>query len=280
MMNEFISERNLICMDKETGATNIVYGILNLFQRMIDSDCSPRTADQIQKSALKLLECHPTMAQVINLCRDIVESPKQIEKINDLVKSWHKRMLTQSKETALRAAKVGEMYNRIVTFSNSRLVFQALLEMKSRPEVLISESRPECEGLKMAGNLHQEGIKVTLCVDSALPSLLEDFDAVMVGCDCITSEFVANKIGTYALALACEKNDIPMYVLCPTSKYLSFERALFFHVVDHAPFALAQQMPKGIEQVNRYFDHTPIDLIKHIVWESNVGSPFEFLHRG
>ena len=279
-MKEFISECNLICNDKETGATNIIFAILNLFERMIDSDSSSKTAGFIQRAASRFIECHPTMAQVINLCRDIAECPKNMEKIRQCVSTWWQKILSQSKETAANAGKIGDIYNRIVTFSNSRLVFDAILEMKSKPEVLISESRPECEGLKMVRNLNEQGIEVTICVDAALPSFLNEYDVVMIGCDCITSEFVANKIGTFSLAMACERRDIPMYVLCPTSKYLSFERALFFHVVDHDPFILTQQVPEEVKIVNRYFDHTPIELIKHIIWESNVGSPSEFLSRG
>ena len=95
----------------------------------------------------------------------------------------------------------------------------------SRPrgevEVLASETRPLLQGARLTvWELARDGIPVTLAVDGAAAGLMRrgEVDAVIVGCDRVAANGdVANKVGTYAHALAARAAGIPFVVAGPTS---------------------------------------------------------------
>jgi methylthioribose-1-phosphate isomerase len=88
-------------------------------------------------------------------------------------------------------------------------------------EVLASETRPLLQGARLTvWELTRDGIPVTLAVDGAAAGLMRrgEIDAVIVGCDRVAANGdVANKVGTYAHALAARAAGIPFVVAGPTS---------------------------------------------------------------
>jgi len=88
-------------------------------------------------------------------------------------------------------------------------------------EVFACETRPLMQGARLtAWELKDAGIPVTVLTDGAAPTLLAhgSIDAVIVGCDRVAANGdVANKIGTYALAIAAHHHDVPFYVAGPRS---------------------------------------------------------------
>ena len=88
-------------------------------------------------------------------------------------------------------------------------------------EVFACETRPLLQGARLtAWELADAGIPVTVLPDGAAPSLLAGgrVDAVIVGCDRVAANGdVANKIGTYALAIAARHHGVPFYVAGPCS---------------------------------------------------------------
>jgi methylthioribose-1-phosphate isomerase len=88
-------------------------------------------------------------------------------------------------------------------------------------QVIADETRPWLQGLRLtAFELMQEGIPVTVIADSAAGSLMRQkkVDLVITGADRIAANGdVANKIGTYQVAVLARENGIPFYVAAPLS---------------------------------------------------------------
>jgi methylthioribose-1-phosphate isomerase len=100
-------------------------------------------------------------------------------------------------------------------------VVYAKAEAGEPVEVFACETRPLLQGARLtAWELADAGIPVTVLPDGAAPALLArgDVDAVIVGCDRVAANGdVANKIGTYAVAIAARHHDVPFYVAGPRS---------------------------------------------------------------
>jgi methylthioribose-1-phosphate isomerase len=149
--------------------------------------------------------------------------------------------------------------------------------------VYADETRPLLQGSRLtAWELERMGAAYRLVVDGAGPSLIARglVDAVVVGSDRIAaSGDVANKIGTYPLALAAARSRIPFVVVAPES---TIDPA----TPDGAAIAIEDRdadevlawdghrvAPAGAEAVNPAFDVTPADLVTAIVTERRVVRP-------
>ena len=100
-------------------------------------------------------------------------------------------------------------------------VIRALHESGKQVEVWVNETRPFLQGARLtAWELKKEKIPATLVTDSMAGYLMQNgrIDAVVVGCDRVAANGdVANKIGTYAIAVLAKRHRIPFYVAAPTS---------------------------------------------------------------
>ncbi|MCP5039483.1 MAG: S-methyl-5-thioribose-1-phosphate isomerase, partial [bacterium] len=98
-------------------------------------------------------------------------------------------------------------------------VVRAAFEARRRIEVLADETRPFLQGARLtAWELQRDHIPVTVITDNMAGHLMreEQVDLVVVGADRIAANGdVANKIGTYALAVLARAHDIPFYVAAP-----------------------------------------------------------------
>jgi methylthioribose-1-phosphate isomerase len=100
-------------------------------------------------------------------------------------------------------------------------VMRALKEAGRQFEVYVNETRPFLQGARLtAWELKQEKIPATLVTDNMVGYLMQQgrVDAVVVGCDRVAANGdVANKIGTYTVAVLAKRHAIPFYVAGPTS---------------------------------------------------------------
>jgi methylthioribose-1-phosphate isomerase len=150
-------------------------------------------------------------------------------------------------------------------------------------EVLATESRPLLQGARLTVyELARLRIPHTLIVDSAAAGLLAvgAADAVILGCDRVAANGdVANKVGTYALALAAQAAGVPFVVVgptstidfaCPTGAGIAIEERGADEVLAVRGQSLA---PAGTRVRNPAFDVTPAGLITALVTERGVVSP-------
>lgn len=151
-------------------------------------------------------------------------------------------------------------------------VIQTVLEDGFLEEVFVMETRPLLQGARLTTwELDVMKAPYKLHVDSAGPALISQgrVDAVLVGADRVTVDLhVANKIGTYSLALACAKQEIPFIVVAPESTFDDSSKGEDV-VIEFRAAEEVTTLP-GVEVLNPAFDLTPPDLISAIVSDKRV----------
>jgi methylthioribose-1-phosphate isomerase len=159
-------------------------------------------------------------------------------------------------------------------------VVRAAWERGSLERVYATETRPLLQGARLtAWELQRDGIPFTLVVDSAAGSLLRRriVQAVVVGADRIAANGdVANKIGTYALAVIAKQNDVPFYVAAPTSTIdLNTRSGDEIPIEERAPEEVTTLAgaATGTTVANPAFDVTPAEFVSAIITENDVARP-------
>ena len=147
-------------------------------------------------------------------------------------------------------------------------------------QVWVDETRPFLQGARLtAWELMQEGIPCTLITDSMAGHFMQRgmVDIVIVGADRVAANGdVANKIGTYPLALLARAHRIPFYVACPLSTVdmatpngaaIPIEERDAAEIIGHAGRVWA---PAGVHAANPAFDVTPARLVSALITERGV----------
>jgi len=143
-----------------------------------------------------------------------------------------------------------------------------------------TETRPWLQGARLtAWELQQEGIPAKLLADGAAAHLMSRLPIawVIVGADRIAENGdTANKIGTYALAVAAKRHGVKFMVVAPTSTFdlrcrsgaeIPIEERAATELTEFRGQAIA---PQGYDAFNPVFDVTPAELIDAIVCERGV----------
>lgn len=152
-------------------------------------------------------------------------------------------------------------------------------------QVFADETRPLWQGARLtAWELLAAGIPTTVICDSMAAHVMQtrQVDAVIVGADRITARGdVANKIGTYGLAVAARYHAVPFYVAAPSSTFdlnltngcdIPIEERDATEVIKPYGLTLA---PDGVQVYNPAFDVTPAELVTAIITERGVIQPVD-----
>jgi translation initiation factor 2B subunit (eIF-2B alpha/beta/delta family) len=160
---------------------------------------------------------------------------------------------------------------RLVTLSYSGTVAHVLAVIaRSRPlQVACSESRPALEGRRLAAHLASLGVPVIVFADAALGHALESCDAVVVGADAVSPEWVLNKSGTRMLAADASRRGVPLFVAAGREKFVGASTAQRLGVVDAGGASVWADAPAGVNVRNPLFERTPLDLIAGVI--SDIG---------
>ncbi len=159
-------------------------------------------------------------------------------------------------------------------------VIRAAHEQGKAPSVWVGETRPVLQGARLtAWELLRLGIPATLVADVMAGSLMAsgDVDCVIVGADRVAANGdVANKVGTYGLAVLARHHGVPFYVAAPTSTIdrscpnggaIPIERRPSEEVTSFGSRGIA---PLGVSVENRAFDVTPACLVTALITEDGV----------
>lgn len=162
-------------------------------------------------------------------------------------------------------------------------VIRAARESGKRIEVYADETRPFLQGARLtAWELHRDGIPVTLITDNMAGYFMKlgKISCVVVGADRIAGNGdVANKIGTYSVAVLARENNLPFYVAAPVSTLdltmesgdeIPIEERNQREVTHIREVALA---PAGIRVANPAFDVTPNRYVAAIITEKGIARP-------
>ena len=150
-------------------------------------------------------------------------------------------------------------------------------------EVFVDESRPLLQGSRLtAWELQGAGIPVTVLTDGMGASLMREraIDLCLVGADRIAANGdVANKIGTYSLAIAARYHDVPFVVAAPTSTVDAASETGSEILIEQrgdeevTRIGGKQAAPAGVCVYNPAFDVTPADLVAAIVTDRGIHRP-------
>lgn len=162
-------------------------------------------------------------------------------------------------------------------------VIRAAWERGKRIQVLVDETRPVLQGARLtAWELNRLGIPARLITDSMAGDFMRrgQVQAVVVGADRIAlNGDVANKIGTYSLAVLCRYHHVPFYVAAPvstvdptlaTGDQIPIEERAPHEITSIAGISIA---PDGFPVANPAFDVTPAELVTALITDRGVLYP-------
>lgn len=223
----------------------------------------------------------------------ISESQAILEEDITLCKTMgrHGAKLIQTGQTILTHCNAGSLAT--AGYGTALGVIRAAWEEGKKITVIADETRPVLQGARLtAWELMQDHIPVTLITDNMAGSLMRQrkIQLCVVGADRIAANGdVANKIGTYSVAVLAKAHNIPFYVAAPystidlntkTGEDIPIEQRNPLEVTSiHGSHPVA---PKDVAVYNPAFDVTPAELITGIITERGVFKPQEigkhFLH--
>lgn len=240
-------------------AVNLAWAV----RRVSDAAARGRDADEMQRLALN--EAQRILAEDRAACTRIGEHGRR-----ELAHA--RRLLTHCNTGRLATTGIGTALG----------IVYAKAQAGDPVEVVATETRPALQGARLtAWELVQAGIPVTLISDSASGAALASgrVDAVVVGCDRIARNGdVANKIGTYPLAVLARTTGVPFYVAGPLT---SFDP----DITDGDAIVVEERSPDevrcwggtivapDVDVWNPAFDVTPADLVTAFITDAGVLRP-------
>ena len=246
-------------------AVNLTWSV----KRMRDLVKANRKADTDAIKALLVKEAQKILEEDVAINRIMGHHGQKLLKSGD-------RVLTHCNTGALATGGYGTALG----------VVRAAVKVGKKVAVFASETRPFLQGARLTTwELMEEGIPVTLITDSAAGYFMQrgDIDAVVLGADRIAANGdVANKIGTYTLAVLARTHKVPFYVAAPMS-------TIDFSIKNGSHIPIEQRQPRevthlfnrniatrGVHAANPAFDVTPASIVTAIITEKGiVKSPFQ-----
>jgi methylthioribose-1-phosphate isomerase len=195
----------------------------------------------------------------------------------------HGAALIEDGDTVIHHCNTGALAT--VDWGTALGVIRMAHEQGKRIHVLVDETRPRLQGARLtAWELTQYGIPFDIITDNAAGYFLRSgqVNKCFVGSDRTAANGdVANKIGTYMLALAAYDNGVPFYPVVPTSTIdLSLASGDEIPIEERGPAEVLgltllgrQVAPEGASARNPAFDVTPARLVTGIVTENGVAYP-------
>ena len=279
---------------------------LALAARQSDARSPEKLLAQLEEAARMLRATRPTavnlpwaLERVLDRVRKAPSS--DVEELKELVLAEAQAIADEDVETNRRMGAYGAQLIEdgmnvlthcntgalaVVDYGTALGVIRAAWEEGKRLHVWVDETRPRLQGARLtAWELKELGIPFTLIADNAAGHLMRTgrVDIVLVGADRIARNGdVANKIGTYKLAVVAKENGIPFYSVAPTSTVdLSLASGDQIPIEERDPHEVTHIKgvpiaPEGIAVYNPAFDVTPHRYVTGIVTEKGiVYPPFE-----
>jgi methylthioribose-1-phosphate isomerase len=250
-------------------AVNLFWAIERMKQKLLASRGEPIAA--IKAALLK--ESQAILEEDVALCKAM---------------GRHGAELIQRGQTILTHCNAGALAT--AGYGTALGVIRAAWEQGKQIQVIADETRPVLQGARLtAWELMQDNIPVTLITDNMAGSLMRQgkINLCIVGADRIAANGdVANKIGTYSVAVLAKAHGIPFYVAAPYSTIdlqtksgadIPIEQRNAQEVTTiHGSRPVA---PTGVSVYNPAFDVTPAALITGIITERGVFTPQELAQR-
>jgi len=233
-----------------------------------------------------LLNTRPTAVSLFNAVNYVMryEGRSEDEKRRDAIRranefiEWVDTARQRIGEIGAKRIKDGYVVMTHCNSSAALSVIKTAFRQGKNIEVIATESRPRYQGHLTVKELSEEGIPVTLIVDSAVRYFINDVDCVIVGADTITvNGALINKIGTSQIALCAKEARVPFMVAAETYKFSP--KTLLGELVvieERDPSEVAPEdilRLKNVRVRNPAFDVTPREYIDLIITEIGAIPP-------
>jgi methylthioribose-1-phosphate isomerase len=255
-----------------------------------------------------LLDTRPTAVNIqwaVNRARKLLHEKKDdpVGRLKELLIEDANRVLEEDIEINKAIGKWGAQFikdgDTIITHCNAGSLatggygtatgpIRVAVEQGKKIQVFADETRPVLQGCRLtAWELMEDNIPVTLITDNTAGALLRkrEINLAIVGTDrTVANGDVANKIGTYPLAVLCKENRVPFYVAAPLSSIdFSIPSGDFIPIEERGSEEVTnifgcQIAPEGVRVRNIAFDVTPAKYVTGIITEKGVFKP-QALHK-
>ncbi len=252
--------------DRERGARQLALATLEAL-RSVAPECG---GEEFRECARELALARPMMATTQNAVAwawsrylDTGDAAKAVDDVIEAIQ-------TATDGMAAAARRVIPT-DTLLTYSYSSSVIELLARLKPR-RVIVSESRPSLEGIRMARELAAHGMSMTLITEAQMALFVQEAGAVVVGADTILPEGdLINRIGTRMLALGAKDADVPLYSISDTLKVAAPSSPMPFAPEEGEPKEVCDA--KWLEVRNVYYEMTPARLVSAYVTETGIVDP-------
>ena len=184
--------------------------------------------------------------------------------------------LIQDGDTILTHCNTGTMAT--VSYGTALGVVRSAIAQGKKVKLIATESRPRQQGARITVyEALSDKIPTTLIVDSAVGITMSKgiVNKVIVGADRITRSAVANKVGTFMIALAAKYHGIPFYVAAPTTTLDLATISTAITIEERDPKEVTEIRgqritPRGVNVFNPAFDATPLELVTAVITEKGI----------
>jgi ribose 1,5-bisphosphate isomerase len=247
----------------------------------------------IKKTARYLISIRPTAVSLENALRYVLvelgkayKNGENVKTLKIIVSKASDDFCENSNLALERIAEIGSKRimdgDVIFTHCNSSMALGIIKKAHrdgKKIKVFADETRPRLQGLLTAKELLDEGIDVTLIVDSAARIFIREADHVIIGADAVTANgAVVNKVGTATLASIAHEARVKVIVAAETYKFnpqtycgelIEIEERDIFEVISKEDY----EKLKGLKVNNPAFDVTPPEFIDLIITEKGLIAP-------
>lgn len=242
--------------------------------------------DEVERVAREILQAQPGMAQLTNLFNVIFftienETSKDSRILSRKICGEATRFDEYSKNAVNKVAKFGAnliSQDKVVfAHSNSSTIFEIFKKARDEGksfQVILTESRPICEGKELAQELSNLGIQSLYLIDAAIGIGIERADIVLLGADSLTETTLVNKIGTKGICLLSREAVVPCYTACESNKFTP-KKLSPKKEQPRNPKEVWYEPPPETSVENYYFDEVPLELFTGIITEDGILTPSE-----
>ena len=206
---------------------------------------------------------------------------KRTSRINRAIGVWGAQFIHDG-DTILTHCNAGSLATG--GYGTATAPMRVAKEQGKKFSVFADETRPVLQGARLtAWELMEDGIPVTLITDNSAGALMKkgEINLAIVGTDrTVLNGDVANKIGTYTVAVLCKEHNIPFYVAAPLSSIdFSIPSGDLIPIEERDPeevtnvFGKCRIAPEGVKVRNLAFDVTPAKYVTAIITEKGAFRP-------
>ncbi|MBD3225681.1 MAG: hypothetical protein GF313_13210 [Caldithrix sp.] len=281
--------------DNQSGSHIINEISLKLLSEQLE-ELQPQTDDletlykSVQATSKSILKQHPTMTLIrkshnsfFNYFKRLLKTDKEdadvLQSLQEKIEQIIDELAHKRKKIITTGSRIIANSNKVMTISNSNLVKDIISKaqyQKRRFEVYSLISQPPGEGIQLARECDQNGIRTTVIADSQMGVFMEEMNLVIIGADRIYEDGFINKSGTLPLCLVANHYNVPVYLVSETDKILLESQRSIKQKQQNTREVFIPDSG-NIHVDNFYFERIPLSCIHKVICEDGAFETFEFI---